>query len=232
MAGPARPQARGMRSARAGWLDGQLQALKVQLDCGRSGARRLSRRRARRARSEPTAPIRPRSPGLTPSWWPPWWRAPARRRRSAGCGGWSRPATSSAVAGRARQLGHARQSDGAQGRAAAARGRAGRPVWRAPPARSRTSAREKAKLDGRIREERRALLRQFEGEVARARAGEQALAEQLAELKGKALRREATPERTQELEREVELKRRLYESYLARASSEGGASGGRSRMRG
>ena len=35
-----------------------------------------------------------------------------------------------------------------------------------------------------------------------------------------ALRREATAERTQDWLREVELSRRLYESYLARASSE------------
>ena len=91
---------------------------------------------------------------------------------------------------------------------------------------------EKAKLDGRIRDERRALLRQFEGEVARARAGEQALAAQLDELKGKAVRREATSRQTQELEREVELDRRLYESYLARASSDDRAAAGRSPTRG
>ena len=84
---------------------------------------------------------------------------------------------------------------------------------------------EQDKLDGRIRQERKALLRQFEGEVARARAGERALAEQLAEQKGKALQREADAQRTHDLEREVDLKRRLYESYLARASSEGVAIG-------
>ena len=71
---------------------------------------------------------------------------------------------------------------------------------------------EQDKLDGRIRQERKALLRQFEGEVARARAGERALAEQLAEQKGKALQREADAQRTHDLEREVDLKRRLYES--------------------
>ena len=80
---------------------------------------------------------------------------------------------------------------------------------------------EKAKLDYRIREERQVLLRQFETEVARARATEQALAGKLDELKGKALRREETAQRAQELEREVELNRRLYEAHLARAGSEG-----------
>jgi succinoglycan biosynthesis transport protein ExoP len=66
---------------------------------------------------------------------------------------------------------------------------------------------EKAKLEYRIREERQVLLRQFETEVARARATEQALAGKLDELKGKALRREDTAQRAQELEREVELNR-------------------------
>jgi polysaccharide biosynthesis transport protein len=80
---------------------------------------------------------------------------------------------------------------------------------------------EKAKLEYRIREERQVLLRQFETEVARARATEQALAGKLDELKGQALRREGTAQRAQELEREVELNRRLYETHLARASSEG-----------
>ena len=79
---------------------------------------------------------------------------------------------------------------------------------------------EQDKLDGRIREEREALLRQYEGELARARAGERLLAGKLEELKGKALRREADGGRTAELEREVELSRRLYEAYLARASTE------------
>src|SRR3954452_12288116 len=81
-------------------------------------------------------------------------------------------------------------------------------------------ASEKAMLDDRIRTERRTLLQQYQGEVVRARAGEQVLARKLQELKGMALRREATAERSQELLREVELSRRLYESYLARASSE------------
>ena len=84
---------------------------------------------------------------------------------------------------------------------------------------------EKTKLDQRIRAERQALLRQFDGEVAQAAAAEQALAEQLAELKDKALRREATAQRTQELERSVELSRRLYESYLTRANADDRASG-------
>jgi polysaccharide biosynthesis transport protein len=79
---------------------------------------------------------------------------------------------------------------------------------------------EKGKLDWRIREERRGVLRQYEGEVARARASERILADKLEELKGRALRREANVGRTAELEREVELSRRLYESYLGRASAE------------
>jgi polysaccharide biosynthesis transport protein len=79
---------------------------------------------------------------------------------------------------------------------------------------------EKAKLEYRIREERQALLRQFEAEVARARAAERTLAGKLDDLKGKALRHEGAAQRAQELEREVELNRRLYESYLARASVE------------
>ncbi|MGD9510476.1 MAG: Wzz/FepE/Etk N-terminal domain-containing protein [Geminicoccaceae bacterium] len=79
---------------------------------------------------------------------------------------------------------------------------------------------ERSQLDARIAEERRALLRRFEGEVSRARAGERLLAGKLDELKGKALRREATADRTAELEREVELSRRLYETWLARAEAE------------
>ena len=78
--------------------------------------------------------------------------------------------------------------------------------WRSRARRPRSST--------RIRAERRTLLQQYQGEVARARTGEQILAGKLQELKGKALRREATAERTQELVREVELSRRLYESYL------------------
>ena len=79
---------------------------------------------------------------------------------------------------------------------------------------------EKAKLDWRIREERRGALRQYEGEVARARASERLLAAKLEELKGRALRREADAGRSAALEREIELSRRLYETYLARASAE------------
>ena len=81
-------------------------------------------------------------------------------------------------------------------------------------------AAERVELDSRIAEERRVLLGRFEGEVARARAGERLLAEKLADLKGKAVRREAAADRTAELEREVELSRRLYESWLARADAE------------
>jgi capsular exopolysaccharide synthesis family protein len=79
---------------------------------------------------------------------------------------------------------------------------------------------ERTELDARIAEERGALLRRLEGEVARARASERLLAGKLDELKGKALRREVTAGRTAELEREVELGRRLYETWLARADAE------------
>ena len=79
---------------------------------------------------------------------------------------------------------------------------------------------ERDQLDARIRDERRALLRQYEGELARARASERLLAAKLEELKGRAVRREATADRTAELEREVELSRRPYEAWLARASAE------------
>lgn len=78
---------------------------------------------------------------------------------------------------------------------------------------------EKAQLDARIGQERQALLRQFEAEVEAARVKEQELARRLEELKGNALRQEATDRRMAELSREVELNRRLYESYLTRTST-------------
>ena len=81
---------------------------------------------------------------------------------------------------------------------------------------------EGTQLDARIADERRALLRQYEGEVARARAGERLLAEKLDELKGRAIRREATAAHAAELEREVELSRRLYETWLTRVEAEEG----------
>lgn len=79
---------------------------------------------------------------------------------------------------------------------------------------------EKAKLDARLQEERRAVVRQFESEVEQARAREDTLTAKLEELKGKALRREAAGERLRDLQREVELSRRLYETHLARVSEE------------
>jgi capsular exopolysaccharide synthesis family protein len=78
---------------------------------------------------------------------------------------------------------------------------------------------EKAELDTRLQEEQRALLRQLGSEVERARAKERTLAGKLAELKGKALRREDTVQRLQELEHEVELSRRLYEAHVAGAGA-------------
>lgn len=79
---------------------------------------------------------------------------------------------------------------------------------------------EKARLEARLQQERQALLRQFEGEVERARAKERALAGELKALKGKALQREQAAQRLRELERAVELGRRLYEAQLARATAE------------
>jgi capsular exopolysaccharide synthesis family protein len=79
---------------------------------------------------------------------------------------------------------------------------------------------EKAELDRRIREERQGVVRQHEGEVAQARAAERILAGKLEELKGRALRREADAQRAAELAREVELSRRVYETYLARVNAE------------
>jgi uncharacterized protein involved in exopolysaccharide biosynthesis/Mrp family chromosome partitioning ATPase len=79
---------------------------------------------------------------------------------------------------------------------------------------------ERAKLDQRIQQERRGLLGRFASEVEQARAREHTLARKLEELKGKALRREETARRMQELEHEVEVGRRLYEATLARAAAE------------
>ena len=79
---------------------------------------------------------------------------------------------------------------------------------------------EKAELERRIREERRGVLRHFEGEVAQARATEGILAGKLQELKGRAARRDAEASRAAELAREVDLSRRVYEAYLARVGAE------------
>jgi capsular exopolysaccharide synthesis family protein len=64
------------------------------------------------------------------------------------------------------------------------------------------------------------MLRQFEAEVDQARAKEGTLARKLAELKGEAAQSEQVSQRVEELEHEVELKRRLYEAQLARIDSE------------
>ena len=79
---------------------------------------------------------------------------------------------------------------------------------------------ERVELDRRIRLERQGVLRQFEGELAQARATERILSAKLEELKGKAVRRDADAAREAELAREVELSRRLYEAQLARAGAE------------
>jgi capsular exopolysaccharide synthesis family protein len=79
---------------------------------------------------------------------------------------------------------------------------------------------EKVRLEARLQQERQALLRQFEGEVDRSRARERTLSRQIEELKGKARSREQATQRLQELERQVDLDRRLYEAHLARAAAE------------
>jgi polysaccharide biosynthesis transport protein len=78
---------------------------------------------------------------------------------------------------------------------------------------------ERAELDARIAEERRARLRDLDAEVAAARARERTLAAGLEALKGKALRQDEAARGAGELEREVELNRRLYEGLVERASA-------------
>ncbi len=79
---------------------------------------------------------------------------------------------------------------------------------------------ERVELDQRIRQERQGVLRQYEGELAQARATERILATKLEELKGRVVRHEADAAREAELGREVELSRRLYEAQLARVAAE------------
>jgi polysaccharide biosynthesis transport protein len=78
---------------------------------------------------------------------------------------------------------------------------------------------ERTELDARIAEERRARLRDLDAEVAAARARERTLAAGLEALKGRALRQDEAARGAGELEREVELNRRLYEGLVERASA-------------
>ena len=193
---PAQPARTRRRAARAAGSTPSCRRSRASSTAPRRRWRlsaRDSEARARRdARRRPGRDRRPERPARGR-------RGRARRQgrdARAGCGSRSRAATLSAALG---ELGSSALLDnlaGAQGRAAAARGRARPASTASATRRSRTSAPRRRKLDWRIREERRALLRQFEGEVARARAGERTLAGKLAELKGKALRREADAERT------------------------------------
>lgn len=77
---------------------------------------------------------------------------------------------------------------------------------------------ERAKLDARLQQERRAALRQLEGDLDQARAKETTLAGKLAELKGTALRREVSAGHLRDLQHEVELNRRLLDAHLAKAN--------------
>lgn len=77
---------------------------------------------------------------------------------------------------------------------------------------------ERAKLDARLQQERRAALRQLEGDLDQARAKEATLAGKLAELKGTALRHEASAGRVRDLQHEVELNRHLLDAHLAKAN--------------
>ena len=98
-------------------------------------------------------------------------RAGQGRDPGRGCGGWSRAATSrrrraSWAARRCSTISSALKAELLR-REAELTGQYGERHPKIQAVRA-----EQDKLDGRIREERKALLRQFEGEVARARAGE------------------------------------------------------------
>ena len=79
---------------------------------------------------------------------------------------------------------------------------------------------EKVKLEKRLQQERRAVVRQFESEVEQARLKEETLTAKLAELKGEAVRRDRSDQRVKELEHEVGVRRDLYETHVARAAAE------------
>ena len=160
----------------SGRFDDQLVALK-----GRVGRpRRRSRafwRKAKRPAPTAWARIRPRSPASTASWSRPRSRGPAGRRSSRACAGWSRAATRAWPWAR---LGGSPMLDNLLALKAELLRReaelAGQYGERHPKIQDIRA--EKGKLDRRIREERKGVLRQFEGEVARARASERILAGQ------------------------------------------------------
>lgn len=79
---------------------------------------------------------------------------------------------------------------------------------------------ERDKLDGRLAQERQGLVRTAENVVEQARARETMLGSKLAELKDQAARREAMLQRAGELASEVDVRRRAFEAYLARANAE------------
>ena len=180
----------------SGRFDEQLAALKGRVDCGRGGAGRLSGAERGGARRQPgRGPGRDRRPRR------PAGRGHGRARRpradcSSACASWSRAATRPCAMG---ELGGSPMLDNLLALKAellAARGRARRPVRRAPPQDPGHPGREGEARRGASAQERKGVLRQYEGEVARARAGERILAGKLAELKGRALRREADAGRT------------------------------------
>lgn len=207
-----------------GWLDAQLQALKVQLDAAEAQLAGF-REQSEAARSDTYAAEPAEIAGLNAQLVT---ATVARAAKEATLGRLRRLVETGDPSASLGELGSSAMLDNLMALKAELLRReaelAGQYGERHP--RIQDIRAEKARLDGRIRDERRALLRQFDGEVARAQAGEQALAAQLEELKGKAVRREATSRRTQELERAVELDRRLYETYLTRVSGDDRVSAG------
>lgn len=78
---------------------------------------------------------------------------------------------------------------------------------------------ERAELEARIAQERKAQLRGLEGEVEAARAKERALARSLGELKGRAIRQDEAARDAAALEQDVAVNQRLYETLLERANA-------------
>ncbi len=193
-----------------GWLDGQLQALKVQLAAAEAQLAGF-RQQSEAARSETYAADPAEIAGLNAQLVT---ATVARAAKEATLGRLRRLVDTGDPSASLGELGSSAMLDNLMALKAELLRReaelAGQYGERHP--RIQDIRAEKARFDGQIRDERRALLRQFDGEVARAQAGEQALAAQLEELKGKAVRRETTSRQTQELERAVELDRRLYEA--------------------
>ncbi len=76
--------------------------------------------------------------------------------------------------------------------------------------------REKKKIDQQIRREQRAIATRFQAELEEARTREESLARELAAIKNAAGSFHRIQLQRKELEREVELARRLYENFLGR----------------